>query len=31
MNSMALANLLMLIIYTIFLVCLIADNDDWRE
>jgi len=31
MNSIALANLLMLIIYTIFLVCLIADNDDWRE
>ena len=31
MNSIAVANLLMLIIYTIFLVCLITDNDDWRE
>ena len=31
MNSIAVANMMMLIIYIIFLVCLIADNDDWRS
>ena len=31
MNSIAVANMMMLIIYIIFLVCLIADTDDWRE
>lgn len=31
MNAIAIANMMMLIIYTIFLVCLIADADDWRD
>ena len=30
MNSIAVANMMMLIIYTIFLICLIADNE-WRD
>ena len=31
MNSIALANMMMLAIYTIFLVCLIVDTEDWRD